>query len=61
MNKPFDVVNRDDVHAFLGSLRKPETSDPLHKWIGTYNQYRIQLLRFFKWLHHPDVDPDKRS
>ena len=59
-NKPFHEINRDDILVFLDSLRKPETSDPLHRWIGTYNQYRIQLLRFFKWLYYPDVDPDKR-
>jgi hypothetical protein len=35
--------------------------DPLHKWIGTYNIYREHLLRFFKWLHSPDIEPKKRS
>jgi integrase/recombinase XerD len=34
--------------------------DPLHKWIGTYNTRRIYLLRFFKWLYNPDIEPDKR-
>ena len=33
----------------------------LHKWIGTYNLYRIHLLRFFKWLYYPDIEPNKRS
>ena len=59
-NKSFDVVNREDILLFLDSLRKPETSDPLHKWIGTYNLYRINLLRFFKWLYHPDIEPSRR-
>ena len=59
-NKPFSDINRDDVLAFLDSLRKPEASDPLHKWIGTYNLYRVNLLRFFKWLYYPDVEPDRR-
>jgi integrase len=59
-NKPFSDISRDDIIAFLDSLRKPEASDPLHKWIGTYNLYRINLLRFFKWLYYPDVEPDKR-
>jgi integrase len=53
-------LGRKDVIAFLDSFRKPEASDPLHKWIGTYNLYRIHLLRFFKWLHSPDIEPDKR-
>lgn len=47
--------------AFLDSLRKSEALDPLHKWIGTYNLYRIHLIRFFKWLYSPDVEPDKRA
>lgn len=46
--------------SFLDSFRKIETVDPLHKWIGTYNNYRIQLLWFFKWLYSPDIEPKKR-
>jgi integrase/recombinase XerD len=45
---------------FLDHLRKPEASDPLHKWIGTYNIYRMHIVRFFKWLCHPDIEPQKR-
>jgi integrase len=52
---------RTDVIAFLDSFRKPESLDPLHKWIGTYNIYREHLLRFFKWLHSPDIEPKRRS
>jgi hypothetical protein len=51
---------RKDVLAFLDSLKKSEITDPLHKWIGTYNLYRVHLIRFFKWLHNPDLEPDKR-
>jgi integrase len=53
--KPFDLIMREDVLAFLDSLRKPESLDPMHKWVGTYNLYNIQLTRFFKWLHSPRV------
>ena len=60
-NKAFKQVIREDVLSFLDSLRKTEASDPLHKWIGTYNLFRTYLLRFFKWLYYPDVEPDKRS
>ena len=49
-NKPFKELIRTDVIRFLDTLRKTETQDPLHKWIGTYNVYKIHLLRFFKWL-----------
>ena len=47
--KQFLDITREEFQSFLDSLRKPETLDPLHKWIGTYNQYIILLSRFFKW------------
>ena len=58
--KSFNQMTRDDVLQYLDSLRKPEVSDPLHKWVGTYNLYRIQFIRFFKWLYSPDIEPSKR-
>jgi integrase/recombinase XerD len=59
-NKSFKDLKRSDVIAFLETYRRTETQDPLHKWIGTYNIYRIHLMRFFKWLYNPDIEPDKR-
>ena len=53
-------LSQQDIVSFLDSVRKPEPLDPYHKWIGTYNTYFITLLRFFKWLHYPDLDPSKR-
>jgi integrase len=32
----------------------------LHKWIGSYNLYRIHFIRFFKWLYAPELTPEKR-
>jgi hypothetical protein len=32
----------------------------LHKWIGTYNLYRVLLIRFFRWLYYPDIEQKKR-
>jgi integrase len=58
--RPFSDITRDDVISFLDSFRKIEAVDPLHKWIGTYNLYGTHLLRFFKWLYSPNVEPDKR-
>jgi hypothetical protein len=58
--KHFKEVSREDVLSFLDCLRKPESVDPMHKWIGTYNNYRILLRRFFKWLHYPDSESGKR-
>jgi integrase/recombinase XerD len=59
-NKPFKDLTRNNTIAFLESLRKTETQDPMHKWIGTYNLFRSHLLRFFKWLYSPDIEPSKR-
>ena len=56
----FKQLDRNDILAFLDSLRKSEIVDPLHRWIGTYNLYRVHLIRFFKWLYFPDLEPDKR-
>jgi integrase/recombinase XerD len=58
--KSFKEMNRQDILLFLDSFRKPENSDPLHKWIGTYNQYTVLLIKFFKWLYYPEIEPHKR-
>ena len=59
--KSFKDISRNDLIIFLDSFRKTETADPLHKWVGTYNQYRMLIFRFFKWLHSPNMEHDKRS
>jgi hypothetical protein len=45
---------------FLDSFRKPESVDPMHQWIGSYNHFTMQLKRFFKWLYYPNMKPDER-
>jgi integrase len=59
--KTFKEMSREDVLSFLDSFRKTEEEDPLHKWVGTYNHYRIHLLRFFKWLYSPEIEHTKRN
>jgi integrase len=59
-DKPFKDISRENIVNFLDSLRKTETKDPMHKWIGTYNLFLIHLTRFFKWQYSPDIEPDKR-
>ena len=46
-NKFFKTMTREDIISFLDSYRRTDAADPLHKWIGTYNLFRIYLLRFF--------------
>jgi hypothetical protein len=60
-NKQFLSISREDILRYLDNLRKSETSDPFHKWIGTYNLRRILLLRFFKWLYYPEEEPKRRT
>jgi hypothetical protein len=62
IEKKFIDMTRDDILCYLDSCRKQENDDPLHKWIGSYNSKLVVLLRFFKWLHFPDIeDPKRRS
>jgi integrase len=60
-NKPFKNIIREDILSYLDNLRKPEVSDPLHRWIGSYNEKRQCLAKFFKWLYNPDVEAGKRQ
>jgi integrase len=60
-NKYFKEITRDDILRFLDKFHKSESSDPLHKWIGTYNLYRVLLVRFFKWLYYLDIEQNKRQ
>jgi hypothetical protein len=46
-NKLFKDITREDILLYLDSLRKPEASDPLHKWVGTYNVRRQQFIKIF--------------
>jgi hypothetical protein len=59
--KDFLNITREDVLCYLDNLRQPETSDPFHKWVGTYNLRRIILPKFFKWLYYPNEDSKKRK
>jgi integrase/recombinase XerD len=58
--KNFKEMTREDILAYLDNLRRPEVSDPLHKWIGTYALRRAIIVKFFKWLYYPDIDYKKR-
>ncbi|MGC2483583.1 MAG: hypothetical protein WA398_07460, partial [Nitrososphaeraceae archaeon] len=60
-NIHFKDVTKSNSVQFSDTYRKTETQDPMHKWIGTYNLFRIHLTRFFKWLYSPDIEPDKRT
>ena len=60
-HKLYKEMTQEDVLLYLNSLRKSETTDPLHKWVGTYNIYKIYLTRFFKWFYYPNLLPNERQ
>ncbi|MGH9976876.1 MAG: tyrosine-type recombinase/integrase [Nitrososphaeraceae archaeon] len=49
-HKDLDKMDRNDIVTFLDSYRKPETVDPLRKWIATYNIRLMVIFKFFRWL-----------
>ena len=51
---------KEDVLSYLDSLKKTETQDPMHKWIGTHSLQRIIIIKFFKWLYYPGIESKKR-
>jgi len=59
-NKNFKEMTKDDIQAFLNSIRKSEEVDPLLGWVSTYNLNLILLARFFKWLYYPDLSAKER-
>jgi integrase/recombinase XerD len=60
--KHFKDMTDNDIFHYLDSSRKPESQDPLHKWIGSYNTKRIIIIRFFKWLYYQGIDnPERRN
>jgi integrase/recombinase XerD len=48
------TATESDIGDFLDRLRKPQSEDPMHKWIGTYNMYVTIFKRFFKWVNNPE-------
>lgn len=56
--RDLDVLTKVDVFSYLNRFRKSEDDDPNHRWIGTWNNRHMVLLKFFKWLHdqeNPDI------
>jgi integrase/recombinase XerD len=57
----FKSMTRTNIVQFLDSLRKSEESDPLHRWVGTYNHYLTIIVKFFRWLYYPNDSSSKRQ
>lgn len=59
--KDFTKITKDDIISYLGSLKKKESDDPSHKWIGTYNTRQMVLNKFFRWLYNYYYQHNKDS
>jgi integrase len=59
-NKRWKDFTRADIIRYLNHFRKDESVDPSHRWIGAYNTSLINIIRFFRWLYNPDLEPTKR-
>jgi hypothetical protein len=44
-------VSKEDILLYLNKYRKNEEIDPTHRWIGTWNNRHMILLKFFRWLN----------
>ena len=53
-------VNKDNILLYLNRYRKNEEEDPSHRWIGTWNNRHMILLKFFRWLNDPN-NPDSKN
>ena len=58
--KSFKDFTRADIIEYLNHFKKEESQDPSHKWIGTYNAHLVNIIRFFRWLYSPKLEPKKR-
>jgi hypothetical protein len=56
--KQFQLITKEDIRNYLNSLKKQESQDPTHKWIGTYNTRQMVISKFFKWLYNYQDEPD---
>jgi site-specific recombinase XerD len=59
--KQFEQITKNDIRNYLDSLKKPESQDPTHKWIGTYNTRQMVISKFFKWLYNYHSEPDSNK
>jgi integrase len=58
--KDFDEITKEDIFSYLNRFRKSEEIDPNHRWIGTWNNRHMVLLKFFRWFHDQE-NPDTRN
>ena len=60
IEKRFEHFTKYNILSFLDDIRKSETDDPMHKWIGSYNVKCETILRFYKWLYYQNIEDSKK-
>jgi len=60
-NKSFSEMTTEDIFSYLDTIRRSESKDPMHRWIGTYNLSVVKIIPFFKWLYEPDTHSNNRQ
>jgi hypothetical protein len=58
---PFKGAREDDFLDFQTSIRKSKATDPLHKWVNTYNQFLWNLKPLYKYIYYPNEEPKNRQ
>ena len=58
--KSLKAITKNDLLLYLNKYRKTDDEDPTHKWIGTWNNRHMILLKFFRWLFDSD-NPDIKN
>lgn len=56
----FGQIDKQTIKAYLSKFQKSEEEDPSHKWIGTHTVVTATIQKFYKWLYHPNMHPNKR-
>ena len=52
--KTFRQMTKQDILNYLNHLKRPNSEDPNHKWVGSYNGRQMIFNKFFRWLYNPD-------
>ncbi len=58
--KDLPDITKEDIFSYLNRFRKSEDDDLDHRWIGTWNNRHMVLLKFFRWFHDQD-NPDIKN
>ena len=58
----FRQLSNQDILQYLNSGRKSMEDDKTQRWIGSYNNRQMILLKFFRWLYNTgEMDSESRK